>query len=112
MNRHSRAETSRVNRIAPKKKMNERRITALGEAPMTGSPMLSLALYTRAYAEAYAHHGDLNLDLAAFGRCLQQIVEQQCEPEADTEAVVALLAKLHKNDLYLTCACAMPIDAA
>jgi RNA polymerase sigma-70 factor, ECF subfamily len=80
---------------------------------MTISPTLSFApLCAQAYAEGFAFHGDLNLDAATFGHRLQQILDQQLNSTADSEAGIRLLAKLHKNDLYLTCACVLPAEAA
>lgn len=80
---------------------------------MTSSPTLSLtALCARAYAEAYAYHGDLNLDAEAFGHRLHQVVDHHLEPDADQHAALLLFEKLHKNDLYLTTACAASTEAA
>lgn len=80
---------------------------------MTTSPSSSLAtLCAQAYTEAYAYHGDLSLDAAAFGLRLQQILNQQLKPEADPAAAFTFVEKLHKNDLYLTCACATATEVA
>lgn len=82
---------------------------------MISSPTLSFATRCAlAYAEAHACHGDLNLDAEAFGRRLQQILDQQFNPavDVDSEAGFRLIEKLHTNDLYLTCACTVPVEAA
>src|SRR5690242_13499107 len=79
---------------------------------MTSSPSVSLAmLCDQAYAEAYADHGELNLDIILYHDCLQGIIDQQLPPDHSSAALV-LFDGLHKNDLYLTCACAVPSEAA
>src|ERR1051325_8130219 len=80
---------------------------------MTESPTVSLTTHSaQAYADAYAYHGDLNLDAADFGLRLRQIIAQHLNPAADAAAAFLLFQKLHKADLYLTCACAIPTEAA
>lgn len=80
---------------------------------MTSPPTLSLAtLCAQAYAEAYACHGNLNLDPDVFSLRLQQIIDQQLPVDGEPAAACKLLEKLYKKDLYLTCACTTPAEAA
>jgi RNA polymerase sigma-70 factor len=80
---------------------------------MPTSPTLSLAAhFAHAYSEAYAYHGDLDLSAHTFTNRLRQILTHHLQPADEEGAASALLASLHKNDLYLSCACTSSADVA
>jgi RNA polymerase sigma-70 factor len=84
-----------------------------GEIDMTTA--LSVSLYTswmQAYAEAYAYHGDLDLNAKDFSRRLETILQKHLGPQPSASAATALFDRLYKNDLYLSAACAQQKQSA
>jgi RNA polymerase sigma factor, sigma-70 family len=66
----------------------------------------------RAYAEAYAYHGDLDLNEEDFSCCLETILQKHLGPQPSPSAATALCERLYKNDLYLSAACAQQKPSA
>jgi len=69
-------------------------------------------LLNNAYAQAYAHHGDLGLTAAAFSSHLCSIIGRRVGASAPAFAAVEFINRLHLDDLYLASACAQSSDAA
>jgi RNA polymerase sigma-70 factor, ECF subfamily len=80
---------------------------------MTDSQLSSfVSACAQAYTDAYAYHGDLDLSVTTFSTRLQQVVNSHLKPGEESGTACAMLAALHKTDLYLACACAVPTEAA
>ena len=69
-------------------------------------------LIARVYQDAYAVHGDLNLEPTYFAERLRRLLESQLELGDSILCRLKLLNSLYTTDLYLSLACAQAGDAA
>jgi RNA polymerase sigma-70 factor (ECF subfamily) len=69
-------------------------------------------LAVQSYAEAFACHGDLGLELEEFLARLFSIMEKRLGADPTSAAVFNFVSELHANDLYLAVACAQASDVA
>jgi hypothetical protein len=66
----------------------------------------------QSYAEAFACHGDLGLELEEFMARLFSIMEKRLGANPRSSAVFNFVSELHANDLYLAVARAQASDVA
>ena len=69
-------------------------------------------LVVQSYADAFACHGDLGLELEEFMTHLYSIMEKRLGANPLSSAAFDLVNGLHANDLYLAFACAQASDVA
>lgn len=69
------------------------------------SPLSLTSFCDYAYAEAYACHGELDLELPLYARRLTEISNHRLPPPAAPSDVATFLSSLHTSDLYLAIAC-------
>jgi RNA polymerase sigma-70 factor (ECF subfamily) len=78
---------------------------------MSSSPDL-MALLKLAYEQAYAFHGDLELNRESFINHLFAMIEKHHRTTSAEAVPVSLLKRLHTDDLYLTLACSLHNEGA
>ena len=78
--------------------------------PLTQTPRE--ALYDHAYSEGSKLYGDLGLSTAEFAARLASVIQKYLGPIPAETAVADFLLGLRTNDLYLSCACAVPSELA
>jgi RNA polymerase sigma-70 factor len=69
-------------------------------------------LASQAYANGYAAHGDIGLQLEHFEERLRVVLEKRLGHSAPEHVLCGLFSSLHATDLYLTEACAQSTNAA
>lgn len=69
-------------------------------------------LATQAYADGYAVHGEIDLQLETFANRLLLVVEKHLGPNVSAISLNSFFISLHLTDLYLASACSQPSDAA
>src|SRR5579872_7586628 len=80
------------------------------DIPVYDEPLRSLI--ENAYADAYAHHGDLGLAAPDYSASVISIAKR-CHRGAEYSSELAVfIAQLHTSDLYLSIACAFHHDRA
>ena len=84
-----------------------------GDKSMKSFPKFEFrALYEQAYDNGYSRHGDLGLKYEKYASHLKTIIEKHSGANLPVRSALDFFQKLHKNDLYVSVACAQPSDRA
>jgi RNA polymerase sigma-70 factor len=69
-------------------------------------------LVAQAYADGYAVHGEIDLEMEVFANRLRQAVEKHLQTSFSDANLSEFFRSLHTTDLYLASGCSQPSDAA